>query len=393
MSRWTLIPLLLATGCIIVVDGNDPPDTDPIRTECDVDQDGVLATTCGGLDCDDLDASVRPGADEWFDDGIDQDCDGTTEVKVDRFDLPDRSRALDWEWAPDLRALGGVLVQPTGSAVAQDLFFDPEFGAPVVLKWRSAYDVPVGVLTAQRLPHGDGVLDLLADDRGLAAWQPGGSDGRRLWTRADLSLGAFDVMPHDGPNAAWILSCDGPTVDLRVLDLSDGSDQLDAKLDVSAEACALLGHRDQAPVVMVQVDGDLERWVFEDGAFTDRLVLARDVHLDAFRAVGREDGAMAFVDEGVLTVIDRDGRGLRLGDGTATDVFDVALGDGDVVVSWVDSSGAVWIGAGPIEGPVNPLRVAEGLVDAGPLSVGALDGELAVAVQDPSGLLLLRARR
>ncbi len=42
---------------------------------CDVDGDGEDRASCGGADCDDLDASVFPGAEERCD-GSDDDCDG-----------------------------------------------------------------------------------------------------------------------------------------------------------------------------------------------------------------------------------------------------------------------------------------------------------------------------
>ena len=51
-----------------------PPPTDP---GCpDFDGDGHAADSCGGDDCDDTDPTVSPGADEICGDGIDQDCDG-----------------------------------------------------------------------------------------------------------------------------------------------------------------------------------------------------------------------------------------------------------------------------------------------------------------------------
>jgi hypothetical protein len=43
----------------------------------DDDHDGVLSALCGGLDCDDHDPAVHPGAPEVCGDGVDQDCDGT----------------------------------------------------------------------------------------------------------------------------------------------------------------------------------------------------------------------------------------------------------------------------------------------------------------------------
>src|SRR5262245_25344604 len=42
----------------------------------DVDRDGHLSLACVGDDCDDADATVYPGAEDWLWDGVDQSCDG-----------------------------------------------------------------------------------------------------------------------------------------------------------------------------------------------------------------------------------------------------------------------------------------------------------------------------
>ena len=54
----------------------------------DLDEDGVGAVSCGGLDCDDSDALVGPAIAETPYDGIDQDCDGAdlTDVDGDGYD-------------------------------------------------------------------------------------------------------------------------------------------------------------------------------------------------------------------------------------------------------------------------------------------------------------------
>jgi hypothetical protein len=50
---------------------------------CDVDGDGFAAAACGGPDCDDEDAAVRPGAPEAAGNGRDDDCDGATDEADD----------------------------------------------------------------------------------------------------------------------------------------------------------------------------------------------------------------------------------------------------------------------------------------------------------------------
>ncbi|MEO0606521.1 MAG: MopE-related protein, partial [Myxococcota bacterium] len=52
---------------------------------CDRDADGVAnpLADCGGLDCDDDDATVFPGATEIVYDGVDQDCDGASDFDAD----------------------------------------------------------------------------------------------------------------------------------------------------------------------------------------------------------------------------------------------------------------------------------------------------------------------
>ena len=54
--------------------------------ECDVDEDGFLADigACPGTDCDDSDATINPAADELWYDGVDADCDGWSDYDADR---------------------------------------------------------------------------------------------------------------------------------------------------------------------------------------------------------------------------------------------------------------------------------------------------------------------
>ncbi|MBW2701598.1 MAG: right-handed parallel beta-helix repeat-containing protein [Deltaproteobacteria bacterium] len=46
----------------------------------DADSDGYLDASCGGADCDDADGAVHPGAEENCENGIDDDCNGQTDL-------------------------------------------------------------------------------------------------------------------------------------------------------------------------------------------------------------------------------------------------------------------------------------------------------------------------
>jgi len=54
------------------------PATTSVETgSCDVDGDGYLPLSCGGLDCDDTNPGIHPGADELCENGTDENCNGS----------------------------------------------------------------------------------------------------------------------------------------------------------------------------------------------------------------------------------------------------------------------------------------------------------------------------
>ena len=80
-----------ADGCDDCTSGTDDPANDGTDTDtdglCDLgdpdaDGDGFDSLAAGGTDCNDLNASAYPGAQEIPGDGIDQDCDGSDAVNI-----------------------------------------------------------------------------------------------------------------------------------------------------------------------------------------------------------------------------------------------------------------------------------------------------------------------
>ncbi len=65
-----LIPLLFSGCDSISVERTNKPDSD---TGTDGDGDGFVS----GVDCDDTDSAIYPGAPETLDDGVDSNCDSS----------------------------------------------------------------------------------------------------------------------------------------------------------------------------------------------------------------------------------------------------------------------------------------------------------------------------
>ncbi len=74
----------------------------------DNDGDGYTDEACGGIDCDDSDPDVNPGADEDCDNGIDDDCDGL----IDYPDDPDCEFTLELDASCDAGTLSLGFTMP-----------------------------------------------------------------------------------------------------------------------------------------------------------------------------------------------------------------------------------------------------------------------------------------
>ena len=88
-SGWTEGSYTVSYGFQLSMDFDDEDDAErwveedatievSFAIDCDLDEDGYLAEACGGEDCDDQDASISP-IDVEYCDGVDNDCDGTTD--------------------------------------------------------------------------------------------------------------------------------------------------------------------------------------------------------------------------------------------------------------------------------------------------------------------------
>lgn len=78
-----LSPLIAVVIALLAPAGAAALDSGDTGAGCDLDLDGHDALYCGGDDCNDLDATVSPGAEELPGDGLDQNCDGFDRIAVE----------------------------------------------------------------------------------------------------------------------------------------------------------------------------------------------------------------------------------------------------------------------------------------------------------------------
>jgi len=88
----------------------------PLACSCDSDGDGYDAISCGGTDCNDSDATIYPGADEYCN-GVDDDCNGIIDddYAVD---------AIDWYLDDDGDSYGDLSTLEISCAASRDYVAD-----------------------------------------------------------------------------------------------------------------------------------------------------------------------------------------------------------------------------------------------------------------------------
>jgi hypothetical protein len=165
------------TCTAVPTDGTDagPPATDSVSVACpDSDGDGARDAACGGEDCDDADPAVGPGAVDVLN-GIDDDCDGTTDEAVvlvvsghacTAQGIAADDAALLETWVEDLGLGADVVLEP---ATGLDASSAPLANLELVIytkcgwAWQSFNQGTVDHLSTA---HGNGVSTLVVDDDG-----------------------------------------------------------------------------------------------------------------------------------------------------------------------------------------------------------------------------------
>jgi len=326
---------------------------------------------------------------EVFGDGIDSDCDGHPDARIDYFEAPARTAPLTFAWADDLRSLGGLLVLPTGELVAQDLFLDDGFGGRVVLKRRSDYGPASDARLGVRL---EGPLDIVARAGQLQAWTPDRHTGSLHWS-APLDAPTGLDAAH-GPGGTWIVACDGAEITATHLALGPPATALTFALDHPATTCALLTAEDRPLLITAAQDAPIERWVLDPQlGLTDWLRIADRTTPDRLVTASHQaHAAFAFTRRNELLVFDRSATGTVLGQGVS-ERFDLAIGpDGAVLITWLDDQDLLWVALGSLPDGliVRPIATFEG---AQFVTAGIADDEIGVAVLQGPTLALVRALR
>ena len=306
------------------VDGDCAGDDDH-----DADADGYSWEGTGGADCDDQDASIHPGVPDWTD-GLDRDCDGV----VDATRLLDEPAAVFGSFdAGQLGAALATVPDQDGDGVEDLLIGNPGVGA--------AWLVAGPVTGATSLPAG-AIARLwgrsLEDRTGSALARAGDTDGDG---DAELLVGAW--LAGDGRGVAYLV--EGPIREDR--DLVTAPWQVEGESPGDYLGYALAGAGD--------TDGDgFDELIIGARGWSDRAQDAGAAWLIHGGAAGPEGLATAAL---VLGTRERDFAGSAVagpGDLSGDGLDDVVVG-----ARGEDSGGGAFVLLGPLEG-VRTLDSAEG---------------------------------
>ncbi|MFK7931565.1 MAG: MopE-related protein [Myxococcota bacterium] len=392
MSR-TLAMLFVLSACT----GSDPtdsdtdPDTDPLVEECDADGDGVEAVSCGGLDCDDDDATVRPGEPERLGDDIDQDCNGKPNLGT-ILDAPfDGELFGHWSFSPDGQLFGGLTKRP-GDEVDSVQMPVGTGAVPVV------FETEVLAFTVTAPPVRVWV--------GTTPFDVFGFTDRLVGGIAMHEGSAVDVIaerPGDGPT--WVSSA---VVGDEIQSVGCGSGLLEwassvfqettqyVSLEQEGNRCAPLGTGAGYPLLSGdEQPGPLNRWRVRDGEITDRTTIVPNKSLANIATSARSGQALyAFTDVEQIYLFDVQARGVILdGEGRISSIAVSGDGKDGYALAWVTTAGRLKIAWGTLAGE-EPTVISTLVPNADqPIAVSLTDQALTVAWVGDDGWHIEQALR
>lgn len=203
--RILILTVVLGLALVGGVSSHVEPLTTPTQASydpCDWDNDGYVATSCQGDDCNDFNSAVNPGATEDCNDRWDNDCDGDTNMQAQQ----DECARLQMYWFPatctcspstpiivDLAGDGFRLTDAQGG-VNFDINNDGHAGR---ISWTAA-GTDDAFLTLDR--DGNGTIDRGAELFGNFTPQPPSEEPNGF-----IALAEFD-KPEQGGNGDGVIS-------------------------------------------------------------------------------------------------------------------------------------------------------------------------------------------